>query len=164
MAEEDKRPALLAAILALNPCHDQKEAGTIAKWSEHWPKDVTLAWLLRNPRRGDHTVTARDRIWMASRLLRLKGARRFPANDPGLLAKRVEELATLAEGWEPNSPRPNQARRSVARAERIAARAAARDARRPKPEAPAEVEPVIDTKPAARPETKKVRRGFLGLF
>jgi hypothetical protein len=60
------KTALLDAHLRADLCYSEAKLCSLAA---HWPDDVTLSWLLRNPQRGRITVSDTDSIYRACKLL-----------------------------------------------------------------------------------------------
>ena len=90
MTATDLRPALIARIVQLSPCHG---AAQIRAWAEHWPEDVTPLWLLLNDRRGDEVVSADDRMWLGIRLASCEARATVVARA----VQRAEAYAALGE-------------------------------------------------------------------
>lgn len=87
-----QKQQMLSAIQACDPCQDQ---AWLREGAAHWPDDVTLSWLLRNPARGDREVSARHRRWLAVAMLH----KHAPARLAVALAAIAARAEKTSDGW-----------------------------------------------------------------
>jgi hypothetical protein len=57
---------MLKKILKESPCIGEDQ---LREWSKHWPKNVSLYWLLTHPKRGKEVVESHNHVWLAEVLL-----------------------------------------------------------------------------------------------
>lgn len=94
-----KHEQMIAAILKNNPCIGED---TLREYAEHWPRNVTLYWLLTNNKRGRRTVDPDHSMWLAQVLLprassRLAEKRYYKdySDDSDLMKEYIAEAKKL---------------------------------------------------------------------